>query len=244
MFKLKIGVVLGILLIAGTAWSTPLYLTVNNASFEEPQLDRTNATLGPQGYYAPSIFAWNYTGAAGTFQPNQENGPAFLANQIETGGHLATGATGVVAATNPVSPWNTQVAYLMNGGAMYQDIATLNAFGSFTVTVDVGHKSDIPDTGTWDIALTSSVTNTLLARLSGDLSGIGPGLWAAKTFTYTGATPVDEQLRIVITAAGRQVDFDNVSVLNNAPEIGGSSVFWTMVGVAGFWIYRKKRLVA
>jgi hypothetical protein len=240
MSKLNVGVVLGILLIASTAWSSPLFLNVNNPSFENPgvlTIPGVINNVGGKGAFAyNTIFGWtvsqNSTG--GTYSPNPANDP-FSLNATATGTHVASGANGV--------PGGTQVAFLTTGATMFQDLVALNSFGSFTLTVDVGRRTDVVDPTTpYTIALMTSGGSTL-KTLSGTLADLDSGFFSARTLTYTGATPVNQSLRVEFSAGGL-IAFDNVSVLNNAPEIGGSAVFWTMFGVAGLFIYGKKRLAA
>lgn len=245
MSKLNVGVVLGILLFTGMAWSSPILLNVTNASFESSQLvlGGPGVTTFPQGLVAYSIPGWTIsgTGRAGTYQPNAST--PFTANMGAAATNLATGAAGV-------TPNNglTQLAFLSGAagpaGIMFQDLVALNSFGSFTLTVDVGHRSDVVD-APFSIILMSS-GGTPLASIDTTLSaaGIGSGLWRELTLTYTGVTPVNDKLRVEFSASAGQVGFDNVSVLNDVPEIGGSAVFWTMFGVAGLFIYGKKRLAA
>ena len=61
---------------------------------------------------------------------------------------------------------------------------------------------------------------------------------------YSGATPAGQQLQLGFAVTSGQTGFDNVTMADQVPEVGGPAVFWTMLGVAGFWVYRKKRLVA
>jgi hypothetical protein len=236
MFKLNVGVVLGIVLLAGTAWSSPL--TVSNFSFESPVLvsGATGVAVGAHGIFEfgnlilGGIPGWTITSAASTtgiLQPNNIVPTIFTAN---VGGPVATGATGV--------PDGVQVGFLMNGGTIFQDLTPIAGNGFYSVTVDVGHRTDTASGG-YSIMLSSGATT--LATFTGDISTIASGAWAQETVTYSGAAV--PSLRLTLAATGGQVAFDNVQALG-APEIGGSAIFWTMLGVAGFWIYRKKRLVA
>ena len=240
MFKLKVRVVLGIVLVAVAAWGSPL--TVSNFSFESPVLvsGATGVAVGAHGIFEfgdlilGGIPSWTIASGASTtgiLQPNNIVPTIFTAN---VGGPVATGATGV--------PNGVQVGFLMNGGTIFQDLTPIAGNGFYSVSVDVGHRTDIPS-GAYSIILSTS-GGAPLARFDGDVSSIALGGWAQETVSFNGAAiPVGQSLRLTLTAAAGQVDFDNVQALG-APEIGGSAIFWTMLGVAGFWIYRKKRLVA
>src|ERR1035437_6789431 len=138
MFKLNVGMVLGTLLLAAPAWSS--LISVSNFSFEDALVSPTSTVFGP---YTLNIPSWFTTATAGTFQPNTNPAGPFALNATAGGGLLATGSTGVVDATSPVSPTNAQMAFLSNGGTMYQDLGLLGASGSFSVTVDVGHRTDV-----------------------------------------------------------------------------------------------------
>lgn len=244
MFKLNVGVVLGIVLFAAPAWSS--LITVNNGSFENPFLGTSGvsganygALKGPFGWgdvVGMGSPGWTINSAnqtTGVLEPNTQT--PFTPN---VAGPVATGATGV--------PVGVQVGFLQNKGSIYQDLIPITGNGYYSVTVDVGRRTDLAaGAGAYSLMLTSG--STVLATFNGDVTGIAssggmaPGAWARETVTYDGA-PIDS-LRLTLTAAGNQVAFDDVQA-SGAPEIGGSSVFWTMIGVAGFWIYRRKRLVA
>lgn len=238
MFKLNVGMVLGTLLLAAPAWSS--LITVSNGSFESPVLVAGGSVVaGAKGLFeygdliGGGIPGWTITSGASTtglFQPNSSS-PWTL----NAGGSVPTGPTGV--------PNGNQVAFLLGTGSIYQDLAPIADNGFYTVSVDVGHRSDIPSSA-YSLILTTSITNTPLARWDGNTSSIPLGTWALETVTYSGAAiPLGENLRLTLTSATSNVGFDNVQA-EGAPEIGGSAVFWTMTGVAGFWIYRKKRSVA
>jgi hypothetical protein len=238
MFKLNVGMVLGTLLLAAPAWSS--LITVSNGSFENPVLPVAGSASGPRGLFGfgdliGGITAWNITTGAGTtgiFAPNSTL-ITYTPNVVSP---VATGATGV-----PITgvPNDVQVLFLQSGGSIYQDLTPIAGNGYYQVSVDVGRRTDTAS-GAYSLMLTSG--STVLATFNGDVSSIASaGLWARETVTYNGAAI--PSLRLTLTAAGNQVGFDDVQA-SGAPEIGGSSVFWTMIGVAGFWIYRKKRSVA
>jgi hypothetical protein len=245
MFKLKFGVVLGIVLLAATAWGSPL--TVTNFSFESPIFGTSGvsgvnyaAPKGPFGFgdQIGGIPGWTITSGASTtglFEPNSTLTP-FTPNVSSP---VATGATGV--------PNGVQVGFLMNGGNIFQDLTPIPGDGFYSVSMDVGHRTDIAS-GAYSILLSTS-GGTSLATFTGDVSTIASGAWALETVTYSGAAiPVGQSLRLTLTAAGGQVAFDNVladgETSGTVPEIGGFTVFWTMFGVAGIWIYRKNRSAA
>jgi hypothetical protein len=226
MFKLNVGMVLGTLLLAAPAWSS--LIVVNNFSFEASLVSPTSTGFGP---YTLNIPSWITTGTAGTFQPNTNPVGPFALN---AGSPVPTGPTGV--------PDGVQVGFLQFGGSIFQDLTPIAGTGSYQVSVDVGHRTDVVS-GAYTISLSTS-GGTPLASFTGDISSIASGAWARETVTFEGAPiPVGQSLRLTLSAPGGQVAFDNVEAYT-APEIGGSAVFWTMFGVAGFWIYRKKRSVA
>src|ERR1035437_319685 len=245
MFKRKIGMLLGILLVAGRAWSSPIAVT--NFSFEDPTLVNGNSGVfsAAAGLYTFTINGWTNVASnnfVGTYLPIQVAPTAnFFAN--ESGPTpVATGANGV--------PLGSQVASLHVGGAMYQDLAgaPLGGVVAYGFTVGVGGCLDISASIAYTLSLMTSGTNSTLATQSFNLSDIAAGDWAEKTLYFVGDTAAyaGQNLRVefATTGSGGQANFDNVRLSDNVPEIGGSAVFWTMFGVAGFWIYRKKRLVA
>lgn len=239
MFKLNVGMVLGTLLLAAPAWSS--LIIVSNGSFENPALVAGNP--GVVSSFANGLFefgdligggipGWTITSGAsntGIYKPSVL-GPFTL----NAGSPVPTGPTGV--------PDGVQVGFLRSGGSIFQDLTPIAGTGSYQVSVDVGHRTDVVS-GAYTISLSTS-GGTPLASFTGDISSIASGAWARETVTFEGAPiPVGQSLRLTLSAPGGQVAFDNVEAYT-APEIGGSAVFWTMFGVAGFWIYRKKRSVA
>lgn len=249
MFKLNVGVVLGIVLFAAPAWSS--LITVNNFSFEKPPLVQggEGVTSFGAGLYTSTIQDWTFlTGTGGTYLPTAV-APAgnFYANAGAP--HVPTNGAGIVPSTDGAA----QVAFLKDGATIYQNLGQLlgGSLG-YSLTVDIGHRYEITSTLSYSIMLqafdTSTLATTTLATLPGTLSSIDKGYWTEKTLYFTGSdlAYAGQTLRVALSASGgdNQVNFDNVQVDSGVPEIGGSAVFWTMFGVAGFWIYRKKRLVA
>ena len=245
MFKLNVGMVLGTLLLAAPAWSS--LITVNNFSFESPVLVGTDpgvTTTAGFGLTVPTIAGWTITGTAGTYAPTTVAPTVnFYANATGPT-HVPTNGAGIVPSTDG----GAQVAFLKDGATIYQDlIAPLGGSLGYSLTVDIGHRLEITSPISYSIMLETS-TGTVLATLPGTLSSIDAGYWSQRTLYFVGddSTFVGQNLRVALSASGgaNQVNFDNVQVDSGVPEIGGSAVFWTMFGVAGFWIYRKKRLVA
>lgn len=248
MSKLNVGVVLGILLFTGMAWSNPIL--VNNFSFETPVLNAGNSTVAAGfGLSTLTITGWTITGAnavGGTYAPTTVANPNNYFANASGAGHVATNSGGVV----PSSDGGAQVAYLRDGTTMFQDLTqVLGGPWGYSLTVDVGHRNEFTTPIGYSLFLQAwnGTTATTLATLSGSLSGIDNGFWAERTLLFAGSQSAfaGQTLRVAFSASGgiNQVQFDNVHV-DVVPEIGGSAVFWTMFGVAGLFIYGKKRLAA
>jgi hypothetical protein len=245
MFKLNVGVVLGIVLVAAAAWGSPI--TVNNFSFENPLLvvGGTGVTSVASGLFTGSISGWTTAGGVGTYKLAQvaptDN---FFAN-VSDATHVSTNSAGVV----PSTAGEAQIAFLQSGGTMNLDLGQiLGGSLGYSLTMDVGHRfGQTNPSMSYSIMLETS-GGTTLATLTGTRDAIDAGFWSQRTLFFSGndSAFAGQNLRVAISVSGGagQVNFDNVQVSSGVPEIGGSAIFWTMFGVAGFWIYRKKRLVA
>jgi hypothetical protein len=136
---------------------------------------------------------WTVIGNAGSFQPNS-------------------------TYFNLPLPNGSIVAF-SNGGSISQDLGvTLLPDSIYTLSVFVGDRLDMRNT-TYSIALMAG--STALCTFSGANAAIGAGSFADETCSYTsGATVPSGDLSIVLTSAGTQTDFDNVSLnaVTSVPE--------------------------
>jgi hypothetical protein len=196
---------------AGASQATPLSIT--NASFEtdSPPSGSWSGSAST-GLYNFSITGWTVS-ASGTWIPNVPN---YFNQSLPDGTHIA---------------WS-------NGGTISQTLtAALVADAVYTLKVSVGRRTDQASFPGYEVALYSG--NNKLAWDSSLSPGLG--LWLTDTVTYhsTSSSPgLGQQLRIVLTAKGSQVDFDKVS-LDFVPL--PSTTLLLGSGLVGLLAWRRRR---
>ena len=178
-----------LLLFSGAAWADGI--SIQNASFEatNPLVD-TCAGCGSWNY--GPIPGWTLTGSGGSFEPT--------------------------STTLDLPLPNGSIVAFSNGGSISQNLGvTLLPDSIYTLSVFVGDRLDAYHAN-YSLALMAG--STTLCTFSGSDATIGAGLFANETCTYkSGATVPSGDLSIVLTSAGAQADFDNVSLnVTSVPE--------------------------
>jgi hypothetical protein len=180
-------------------------ITVLNPSFEFLAAGYPNfGGCGPGCTFSEGLGIpdWNTTGGeTGQFQPGNPSNTFYF-------NFLPAGPT---------------VAYT-NGGLISQTVgATTVAGATYTLSVDVGFRNDLPDPGTVTLVLDG---NSFLA------TGLYPGLGNWSIYTATGiATSTGGSIVIDLASNGAQGDWDNVSLSTTSTTPLPST--WTML-IAGF----------
>jgi hypothetical protein len=181
-------------------------VAIQNASFEDsnPLTMHTSTCTGACAFNAGPIPGWAMTGAGGSFQPSS----TFL---------------------NLPLPDGNIVAY-SNGGTISQVLtSSLLADTTYTLSVFIGNRLDGLNS-TYTIALDAG--STQLCSFSASSATITPkGGFADETCTFnSGSAFPTGLLSIILSAAGPQVDFDNVS-LSATPVSEASSAALTGSGL-------------
>ena len=137
---------------------------------------------------------WNTTGATG---------------QWITGGY----------AGNPPAFDGSVLAY-SNGGTLSQDVGTVTVGPTYTLQVEILHRTDLPMTGIAQL----EIGGVVVATATG--TDMGPGTWSDWTATYTPiAADAGKTLTILLTSSGEQGDWDNVRLTSSGstavPEPAG-----------------------
>ena len=129
----------------------------------------------------------------------------------------SSGATGqwIVGgfALNPPAFDGSVLAY-SNGGSISQDVGTVAVGPTYTLQVEVLHRTDAPMAGVVQL----EVGGVVVATATGP--DAGPGTWNNFTAVYTPtASDAGKTLTILLSAAGAQGDFDDVRLGSTAvPE--------------------------
>lgn len=121
-----------------------------------------------------------------------------------------------------------------NGSTISQTLSgvTLNPDSTYTLSVYIGDRLDnVPSNYSFSLEAGS----TILTTFSGYTGNITPGTWQQEFLTYTtGDTVPSGDITILLTSAGTQTDFDDVSLTDppaNTPEPG--SVWMLGAGLLG-----------
>jgi hypothetical protein len=215
LFVLLSVVVLGC--VAAPAWAD---ITVLNPSFEtvDPIVGLNTPCTIPLNcsFNFGPIPDWTLTGLGGSWHTSS----AFI-NLPLADGHI--------------------VAY-SNGGTISQTLTgtLLIPNTTYTLSVDIGHRLDDGFVTTYTIALYAG--GTFLKDLSGSNGVIPIGTFADETLTFTtDATVAPGDLRIVLSSAGQQTDFDNVRLTATSliPEPSSLSLLAAGLGLL-FFVFRRR----
>jgi hypothetical protein len=179
--KLRLSLLVGLVICVPMLVSTAFASSIPVANFSFEMNNGFNNFCGGSCEYNTGlpIPGWNSTGATG---------------QWITGGF----------AGNPPAFDGNVLAY-SNGGTISQDVATATAGTTYTLQVEILHRTDLPMTGIAQL----EVGGVVVATATG--VDMGPGTWSDWTAVYT-ATGADagKTLTILLTSTGGQGDWDDV----------------------------------
>ena len=216
--RLRLGVIFLLALCfavsSGAAWADGI--PVQNASFESAYALTSSCGLGC-AYNGGPIPDWTMTGTGGSFQPS----------------------TTFFNLPLPGGPTDSIVAY-SNGGTISQILGvTVQPDSTYTLSVYVGDRLD-GEVANYSIALDDGST-TLCSTPTASNGAIAPGTFEDVTLTCsTGATVAPGALTIVLTSAGTQSDFDNVSVnVVQSPE--PASYLLLLIGLGSMVVFFRSR---
>ena len=216
--RLRLGVIFLLALCfavsGGAAWADGV--PVQNASFESAYTLTTSCGLGC-AYNNGPIPGWTMTGSGGSFQPS----------------------TTFFNLPLPGGPSDSIVAY-SNGGTISQILGvTVQPDSTYTLSVYVGDRLD-GEVANYSIALDDGST-TLCSTPTASNGAIAPGTFEDVTLTCsTGATVAPGALTIVLTSAGTQSDFDNVS-LNVVQSPEPASYLLLLIGLGAMVVFFRSR---
>lgn len=183
------GLLLGALLFSGVSMADSI--VIQNSSFETTN-PLTNLCGAGCAYNYGEIPDWTVVGG--------NNGSAMIGNYF-----------------NSPLPDGDIVAF-SNGGVISQTLtgASLLPNSTYVLSVFVGNRTDNKIT---DYSLSLYAGSTLLGTFSGSNGAIATGTFEQEFLTYTTGSTVDAgDLKIELTSAGAQSDFDNVQLTVNPTE--------------------------
>ncbi len=207
--SLLVGLVLSLTMLVSAAFAGSI--PVANYSFE--MNNGFNNFCGGSCEYSIGlpIPGWNITGVSGQWIP---------------GGYLG----------NPPA-FDGSVLAFSNGGTVSQDVATATAGVTYTLQVEILHRTDIPMGGIAQL----EVGGVVVATATG--VDMGPGTWSDWTAVYT-ATAADagKTLTILLTSTGAQGDWDDVRLNSNAvPEPSSMMLLASGLLTMGYSLRRRLR---
>jgi hypothetical protein len=200
-------------LVITSASASPIF--VSNPSFETlPSGGLTMACTGAGCAFAMSpIPGWtNTAGNTGQLQPGTNT---MYFNSVPDG---------------------NVVGFTFNNGTISQNVGTVTANTQYTLTVDVGLRSDLPGSALGIVELL--IGNTIITATG---TAPTPGNWSVYTATYhSTAADAGKTLGITLTSTGNQGDFDKVALDGTAiPE--PATTLLAGLGAIALAAFKRKR---
>ena len=210
-------------------------VTVLNNSFQlQPQSENQTTVLTPNG---PTDWTGFNAGSGGSYDIglSGENGSDY------TVGPLAAPASGnSYLWINRFNGNGTQVA------GIYQDVGSLLADTTYTLSVAIGQRAGAGPNGSWSpgiISLLNGTDNTGAIMATGGGLSSTPNTWEDFTTSFTTGASVSGDLTIelsVLDAPSIQADFSNVELTaTSVPEPGAFAMFGG--GLALLWLVVRRR---
>lgn len=138
-------------------------------------------------------------------------------------------------AGNPPAFDQSVLAY-SNGGSIWQDVGTAVAGETYTLQVEILHRTDTAMAGIAQIEIGGFVVSTATG------TDTGPGTWSNWTATYT-ATAADagKTLTILLSSNGSQGDWDYVRLDGTGSSVPEPASMLLLASGAGFAALKRRR---
>lgn len=171
-------------------------------------------TILSHNAFAGSITVANFSFETAPTFNNFCGGSCEYTTGLPVPGWTTTGATGQWItggfAGNPPAFDGSVLAY-SNGGTLSQDVGTVSVGPTYTLQVEILHRTDLPMTGIAQL----EVGGVVVATATG--TDAGPGTWSDWTATYTPiAADAGKTLTILLTSTGGQGDWDDVRLSSSS----------------------------